>query len=54
MKPIVRYMILCEDAGTDPRNARRANIYGLLSNIRSLENPPYPLRYRANSASFWL
>ena len=44
--PVVRYMILCEDWGTDPENPRRVNIMGLLSNIRSLEDPPYPLLFR--------
>ncbi len=39
-------MILCEDWSTDPGQHRRVSIYGLLSNIRSLEQPPYPLLYR--------
>jgi hypothetical protein len=38
-------MILCEDWGTDPDNLHRVNLYGLLSNIRSLDQPPYPLLY---------
>jgi hypothetical protein len=45
VKPVVRYMILCEDWGTDPQNARRVSIYGLMSNIRSRGQPPYPLLY---------
>lgn len=44
--PIVRYMILCQDWGVAPENPRRVNIYGLLSSIRALEKPPYPLLYR--------
>lgn len=32
--------------GADPTNPRRVNISGLLSNIRSLDQPPYPLLYR--------
>ena len=44
--PVVRYMILCEDWGTDPDHPRRVSIHGLLSNIRSVEQPPYPLLYR--------
>jgi hypothetical protein len=44
--PVVRYMIVCEDWGTDPANPRRVSIHGLLSNIRSLKQPPYPLLYR--------
>jgi hypothetical protein len=46
VKPMVRYMILCEDWGMDPNNPKRVNIYGLLSNVRSLEQLPYPLLYR--------
>ena len=44
--PVVRYMILCDDWGPDPANPRRLNIYGLLSNIHALDDPPYPLLYR--------
>ena len=44
--PVVRYMILCEDWSTDADNQRGITIHGLLSNIRSLEQPPYPLFYR--------
>jgi hypothetical protein len=43
MNPIVRYMIVCEDWGTDPANTNRINVYGLLSNVYSHEDPPYPL-----------
>lgn len=44
--PSVRYMILCEDWSTDPSRPHRVSIHGLLSNIRSLEQPPYPLVYQ--------
>ena len=37
LKPIVRYMILCDDWETDPIKARSINILGLLSNIHPLE-----------------
>jgi hypothetical protein len=30
----------------DPQNNRRVTIIGLISNIRALEDPPYPLFYR--------
>jgi hypothetical protein len=46
VQPVVRYMILCEDWEIDPANPRRVSIHGLLTNIRSLEDPPYPLLYR--------
>jgi hypothetical protein len=45
-KPVVRYMVLCDDWGTDPNQRRKVNIFGLLTNIRSLDEPPYPLLYR--------
>lgn len=46
MNPVVRYMLLCNDWATDPAHNRRINIYGLLSNIHSLDQPAYPLLYR--------
>ena len=46
VRPVVRYMILCEDWAVDPDKPARVNIFGLLSNIRSVEEPPYPLLYR--------
>lgn len=46
MLPIVRYMPLCENWLFDPPNTRRIVIQGLLTNLRSLETPPYPLLYR--------
>jgi hypothetical protein len=39
-------MLLCEDCRVDPANPRRADIVGLLSNLHSLDDPPYPLLYR--------
>ncbi len=44
--PTVRYLILCEDVQTDPDNPRRVTLVGLISAIRSLEQPPFPLLYR--------
>lgn len=46
IKPVVRYMLLCDDWRVDPDNHRRISIIGLLGNIHSLEAPPYPLFYR--------
>jgi hypothetical protein len=46
LQPVVRYMILCDDWGIAQDNPRRVNIFGLLSNIRSVDQPPYPLLYR--------
>jgi hypothetical protein len=45
VQPVVRYMILCEDWSLDPRNPHRVNLFGLLSNIHSTVEPPYPLVY---------
>lgn len=45
LHPVVRYMILCEDWGHDPDNSKRIHIHGLLSNIKSIDDPPYPLLY---------
>jgi hypothetical protein len=44
--PTVRYLILCEDVQTDSDNPRRVTLVGLISAIRSLEQPPFPLLYR--------
>lgn len=46
VSPIVRYMILCEDWETDPGSSRRINIQGLLTNIHSLDDSPYPPLFR--------
>jgi hypothetical protein len=44
--PTVRYLIICEDVQTDPDNPRRVTLVGLISAIRPIEQPPYPLLYR--------
>jgi hypothetical protein len=41
--PIVRYMLLCDDWYIDPDNDRRVTIIGLTTNIRAIDDPPYPL-----------
>jgi hypothetical protein len=46
VNPTVRYLIVCEDVQTDPDNPRRVTLVGLLSAIRSVEQPPFPLLYR--------
>jgi len=45
IKPVVRYMLLCDDWRPDPTNNRRITITGLISNIHALDDPPYPLVY---------
>lgn len=46
IKPVVRYMLLCDDWRLDSSNNRRILIEGLLSNIHALDEPPFPLIYR--------
>jgi hypothetical protein len=46
LHPVVRYMILCDDWASDPANARRINIFGLLITLHSLDQPPFPLLHR--------
>src|SRR5580692_11813399 len=46
IKPVVRYMLRCDDWLLDPGNNRRVTIVGLISNIQAIEDPPYPLFYR--------
>ncbi len=43
--PTVRYLIVCEDVEIDPQNPRRVTLVGLLSGIRSVDDPPFPLVY---------
>ena len=46
ISPIVRYMLLCDDWRLDGPNNRRVTIIGLIWNIHSVVEPPYPLFYR--------
>ena len=43
INPIARYMILCDDWMPDPANIARVQIIGLISNIRPLDDPHYPM-----------
>ncbi len=43
--PFVRHMILCQDWGVDDRASLLINVRGLLTSIRSVEHPAYPLEY---------
>ena len=42
MNPIVRYMLLCDDIRVDADNPECVHVDCLLSNIVSLELPPFP------------
>ena len=41
--PVVRYMLLCDDVRIDPENPACVHIDCLVGNIKSLEEPPFPL-----------
>jgi len=43
--PIVRYMLLCDDWRLDPENRHRLVIDGLMVNVHSTDDPPFPLYY---------
>jgi hypothetical protein len=43
MRPLVQYLITCDDVQTDPSNPLHVNILGLITNIRSTANPPFPV-----------
>jgi len=43
VSPTVRYMLLCDDWHVDADNRNRLTIVGLISSIRAIDDPPYPL-----------
>ena len=43
MEPDVLYLILCTEVQTDPNNFHRYNVLGLITSIRSLTVPPFPV-----------
>src|SRR5207253_2055691 len=45
VSPTVRYLIVCEDVQTDPDNPRHVTLVGLISTIRALEQPAFPLLF---------
>jgi len=42
--PVVRTLIACEEIITDPNNSNRVTLVNLVSSIRSMEDPAYPLQ----------
>ena len=46
LPPVIRHFVLCEDVLADPANSQRISLDGLLSSIRSIDQPPYPLLMR--------
>jgi hypothetical protein len=45
VKPVARYMLLCDDLKPDTKNDRRVTIVGLISNFRAGGRPRYPFTY---------
>jgi hypothetical protein len=45
VQPVMRYMILCEDVQTDVDNPNRISLIGLITAIRSLAQPSFPILY---------
>ncbi len=45
VQPTVRYSIVCENVEIDPDNPARITLIGLLSAIRSIGQPSFPLLY---------
>ena len=43
MTPIVRYMLLCHDVHPDAKNPACTDIECLMTNVVSLDEPPFPL-----------
>lgn len=43
MTPVVRYMLLCDNARPDPARPNCTHVDCLMSNIVSTEDPPFPL-----------
>jgi len=42
--PTVRYLIVCEDVQIDALNSRRITLVGLMSALRLMETPQFPVR----------
>jgi hypothetical protein len=45
IRPVVRYLIVCDDVRVDPVNPRKVTIVGLISSIVSHDDPPFPVRH---------
>jgi hypothetical protein len=45
MEPIVRHMLLCDDAQPDPGSPRKVNVCGLVSIIQPEPDIPFPLSH---------
>ena len=46
LPPVIRCLMICENAVRDPDNPHRVSLLGLASTIRSKDEPPYPLLLR--------
>lgn len=43
--PVVRYLIVCGDILLDSTNRKRVTLVDIISTIRSLDDPPYPVEH---------
>ena len=41
--PFIRHMLLCEDVRRDPNNPNKVDVLGLLSTVRAVGEPAFPL-----------
>lgn len=46
LQPVVRYLIACDEILFDPLQPRKVTLVNVMSAIRSLGDPAYPLRHR--------
>ena len=45
MRPVVRYMLVCEDWEADPGRELRLSVFGLVTNLISGDEPPFPMTH---------
>jgi hypothetical protein len=45
--PVIRYLIVCDEVRVDRTNPRKVSLTGLVSSIRSYDDPPFPVRHEA-------
>lgn len=46
IRPIVRYMLLCEEWRADPDRRQHLSVFGLVTNVVGNEDHSYPVIYR--------
>jgi len=43
LEPEVRYLLACDEVRTNPDNYQRIDVFGLITMIRSIADPPFPV-----------